>query len=101
MPLYVRENSLLPMGTVTERPDYDYTKDLELHFYLPSADGSTCRDIVDVNGNVVTNVEASRHRDAVKFDGLLADAGWKIILHNGADEITTIMAKGESMQIDL
>lgn len=101
MPLYVRENSLLPMGTVTERPDYDYTKDLEMHFYLPSADGSTCREIVDVNGNVVTNVEASRHGDTVKFDGLLADAGWKIILHNGADEITTIMAKGESMQIDL
>jgi len=101
MPLYIRENSLLPMGTVSERPDYDYAKDLELHYYLPSADGSTCRDIVDVNGNVVASVEASRNGDTIKFKGLLVDAGWKIILHYGADEITTIMAKGESMAVKL
>lgn len=101
MPLYIRENSLLPMGTVSERPDYEYEQDLELHYYLPSADGSTCCEVVDVKGNIVASVEAYRHGDTVKFGGLLADAGWKIVLHNGADEITTIMAKGESMHIDL
>lgn len=101
MPLYIRENSLLPIGTVSERPDYDYAKDLELHYYLPSADGRTCCEIVDVKGYTVASVEASRQGDIVEFDGLLADAGWKIVIHNGANDPENIVAKGESMAVKL
>ncbi|MDD3334780.1 MAG: alpha-xylosidase [Eubacteriales bacterium] len=35
LPLMVRENSAIPMGSVCDRPDYDYWEGLELHVYAP------------------------------------------------------------------
>ncbi|WP_062205394.1 alpha-xylosidase [Demequina salsinemoris] len=38
MPLYVREGAVLPRGTRTDRPDYDFLTEVELEVY-PGADG--------------------------------------------------------------
>lgn len=101
MPLYVRENSLLPIGEIADRPDYDYAQNLELHYYLPAGDGCTDIEIVNMWGNFITTVRASRQGSTVTISGLLADAGWKIIMHNGVDEATITMAKAETMTFEL
>ncbi|MDO4292357.1 MAG: alpha-xylosidase [Eubacteriales bacterium] len=65
LPLYVRENSLLAVGTQRERPDYDYASSCVLHFYEP-AEGETavCR-IPDPAGNIALTVEACCRDGAV------------------------------------
>lgn len=36
LPLLVRENTILPVGAVDNRPDYDFAKEVELRVYEPS-----------------------------------------------------------------
>jgi len=44
LPLYVRENTLLAMGTVDARPDYNYAENLELRLYqLQDGAVASCR----------------------------------------------------------
>ncbi len=58
MPLYVRENSLLPYGAQEDRPDYDYMKDLTIRWYAPVKDVPATRTLVDEKGNVTAVVTA-------------------------------------------
>ena len=59
LPLYVRDNTILPIGAVDSRPDYDYAKDVTFKHYL-SADGEAVCTIPDLNGNDVLTVKARR-----------------------------------------
>lgn len=58
LPLYVRENTLLPVGAVDSRPDYDYGKDLEIRWYAPG-DEADLR-IVDDAGKTAATVHAEK-----------------------------------------
>lgn len=51
LPLMARPNSVIPMGSSEERPDYDYTDGLELHVFKPE-DGQIVVKIPDLKGNV-------------------------------------------------
>ncbi len=65
LPLYVRENTILPVGSRDDRPDYDYTKDLTLGLYA-LADGCRAeREICDMSGAPVLSVTAQRTGDEI------------------------------------
>lgn len=58
LPLYVRENAIIPMGSNRSEPDYDYTDGLTLHVFalkdkaeasIYSADGALALKVVAVN----------------------------------------------------
>jgi alpha-D-xyloside xylohydrolase len=51
LPLMVRPNSVIPMGSDEERPDYDYADGLELHVFEPE-DGEITVAVPDLRGNV-------------------------------------------------
>ena len=52
LPLMVRPGTVLPIGKVADRPDYDYTDDLELHVYqLPEGEARVVR-VPDLQGRV-------------------------------------------------
>ena len=58
LPLYVRENTLLAVGTIDERPDYNYAENMRLRYYVPAEGvGATCR-LVDTKGRTVDVVTA-------------------------------------------
>ena len=59
--VYVREGAVLPLGTVTDRPEYDWATDVEFHAFaavegqrrtvvVPRADGGFARFEVTVEG---------------------------------------------------
>lgn len=50
LPLWVRENAVIPMGAQDARPDYDYLESLTLHWYQPG--DSQCVRIVGTDGHV-------------------------------------------------
>ncbi|MCL2646098.1 MAG: alpha-xylosidase [Phycisphaerales bacterium] len=56
LPLYVRENSILPVGSHDESPVYDYGDGLTLKIYALS--GSARRDIFTADGKHVASVAA-------------------------------------------
>ena len=51
LPLMARPNSVVPMGSCEERPDYDYTDGLELHVFRPE-DGEIVVKVPDTKGNI-------------------------------------------------
>ena len=52
LPLMVRPGTVLPIGKVADRPDYDYTDGLELHVYqLPEGEKRVVR-VPDLQGRV-------------------------------------------------
>ncbi len=68
LPLFVRENTILPVGSCDSRPDYDYAADLTLRLYYLSDGAQVERDICDVHGAVVLRVKAVRAGGAIRVE---------------------------------
>ena len=65
LPVYVRENTILPVGSYAERPEYDYADGLTLRLYQ-FADGAVAeRNVCDTEGNVILTAKASRQGDTI------------------------------------
>ena len=60
LPLYVRENTILPIGSRDDRPDYDYTQDLTVRIVALTDGAEARREIVDMNGEPALTVTAVR-----------------------------------------
>lgn len=81
LPLYVRENTLLALGSVNDRPDYDYREGAALHLY-ELAEGASCScRLVDQKGNTVTVVTADRNGDTITFTADADMDGLTLVLH--------------------
>ena len=79
LPLYVKENTLLPLGTIDNRPDYDYSRNLVLHYYQPREGiPAVCR-IPDTEGNIVLEITAVKENGEVRLSGAPQDLA--LIVH--------------------
>ena len=103
LPLYVRENTLLAVGSVTERPDYDYAASSVLHlFALKDGKEAVCK-IPDIHGQIVETVKAIRsgQKIVVTADGKNReeDAAFALVMHdeNGNMQEISVPAKGEAV----
>lgn len=60
LPLYVRPGTLLPIGSNTDRPDYDYAQDLSVRLYeLAEGQAASC-DIPRLDGSCAARITATR-----------------------------------------
>jgi alpha-D-xyloside xylohydrolase len=96
LPLFVRPNTLLALGTEDQRPDYDYTRQSELHLFELDDGATATVTLRDLSGTAVTHVSVARRggtlrirRDGVKGSLPLVLRQW----NNLAD------AGGLSMQV--
>lgn len=64
LPLYVRDNTILPIGARSDRPDYDYADGLTLRLYGISEAGAR-RTVVDAKGRELLRVRARRSGDTI------------------------------------
>ncbi|MCR8659504.1 alpha-xylosidase [Paenibacillus endoradicis] len=65
LPLFVRQNTILAIGAVNDRPDYDFANGVELQLHNLQ-DGVTATTAVrDVKGNVSLTVEATRNGNSI------------------------------------
>lgn len=83
LPLYVRSGSIIPMGAVDDKPDYDYADGLELHIFAP-VEGKEMRVTVpDMKGNPALTVRAllQEGKLSIQVEGAGSKA-WKAVLRN-------------------
>jgi alpha-D-xyloside xylohydrolase len=64
LPLYVRENTVLPMGNIDTRPDYDYADNVTLHLFKIQDGASITTMIPDLNGNPAATFTVKRKGSA-------------------------------------
>ncbi|WP_054956925.1 alpha-xylosidase [Paenibacillus dakarensis] len=68
LPLFVRDNSLLALGSVDSRPDYDFATDVQLGLYALE-DGKKAQAAVrNTKGEVELTVYAAREGNRITFE---------------------------------
>ncbi|HIT90924.1 MAG TPA: alpha-xylosidase [Candidatus Merdenecus merdavium] len=82
LPLYVRENTLLPMGAVSNRPDYDYEEDVQLQLYALQDDQEATCEITDLQGNITLEAWARRKGNQITFKCSHLAKGMTFLLRN-------------------
>jgi len=78
LPLFVAENTLLPMGSCETSPEYDYQKGLTLRYYLPVDGASTEIEIPDLTGKTVLTASAIKEGNTVTVE--LSDTAYPVQL---------------------
>ena len=66
LPFYVRENTILVMGSCETRPDYDYNDCPVVRVYHPAENVTICAKIPDIHGNTVNTVYARKEDGNVR-----------------------------------
>jgi alpha-D-xyloside xylohydrolase len=80
LPLMARPGSIIAVGAVDDRPDYDYAQDVTLHvFGLPDAEPVTCQ-VLDTHGNVATVIRFQRRGSRLTIGPEQASGPWRILL---------------------
>ncbi|MDD3417124.1 MAG: alpha-xylosidase [Lachnospiraceae bacterium] len=82
IPLFVRENTILPIGKVEDKTDYEYANELELHIYCLQDGGNAFASIPNTKGEIVYTVNASRKGNKVTVDFSEKREDCVVILHN-------------------
>lgn len=80
MPLLVRPNSIIPVGSNDQQPDYDYADDVTFHIF-ELEDGATASTMVpSTEGNEVMSLRVSRAGSQVSIQSHGASKSWSILL---------------------
>lgn len=88
LPLFVRENTILPMGGSDQTPDYDYGKNLTLRVYELNDKAETL--VCDAKGNDMLRVTAKNENGVLTFtfDGRAENLSILLCGVSGVKEVT-------------
>lgn len=81
LPLFVKPNSILPMGGNEEGPVYDYLNGITLKVFALEDGNSTERPLVDTQGNIRAVIKAARNGNQIKVtaEGLKASLQVEVV----------------------
>lgn len=80
LPLLARENTVIPVGAVDSRPDYEWADDVTFHVFS-FGDGASARAVVpDSHGQPATVLELSRAGNQLTIRPVQAAGNWRVLL---------------------
>lgn len=89
LPLLVRPNSLIPFGSITSRPDYDYAENVRLALYALE-DGALAKALVLTSqGGVALRASARREAKCIAVGVQGAGEPWELLLA-GIDSVASV-----------
>ncbi len=80
LPLLVRPNSVIPIGSHTDKPDYDYSNDVTLQVYQFEDGRQASVELPDLNGTIQTRFDIKRERNVIYLERQGATKAWNILL---------------------
>jgi alpha-D-xyloside xylohydrolase len=89
LPLYVRENTVLARGSVTDIPDYDYTSNVCFHVYNIEDGKEVVTSMYDKEGVQAGAVTISCNGQVLSVIADLGDKPFSLFLH-GIEDINTV-----------
>ena len=89
LPLYVRENTVLARGSVTDIPDYDYTSNVCFHVYNLEDGKEVVTSMYDKEGIQAGALTISRNGQALSVIADIGDKPFSLFLH-GIEGINTV-----------
>jgi alpha-D-xyloside xylohydrolase len=80
LPLLVRPNSVLPIGSRTDRPDYDYSDGVTLQVFQLEDGKQVTVEIPDLKGKIETKFEVQRAGNRIHIRRQGSPKPWKVVL---------------------
>ncbi len=80
LPLFVRENTVLAVGSVDDKPDYDYADGVELRIYELKEGATAQTSIFNTNGEEELVFTAQRENNTVTLKAEGKGKPWKAVL---------------------
>ena len=100
IPLWVKENAIIPVGANADRPDYDYADDVCLHLFN-LRDGADLRvEIPDTQGNIQETFHCTRRGRKVRIRQEGATGAWSVQLR-GPGHPPVMAAKSDEIEFEL
>ena len=78
LPLWVRENTILPLGSIDTRPDYDYADGITLRCYQLTDGVTTTVTVPDTTGAPATVFQVTRTGKQIRVTRTLGDKPWSV-----------------------
>jgi alpha-D-xyloside xylohydrolase len=82
LPLLVRPNTVLPVGSRSDRPDYDFNDGVILKVFQFEDGRQTRVEIPNPTGDIETTFEVQRAGDAIQIRREGPPKAWKILFVN-------------------
>lgn len=96
LPLFVRGNSILPLGAVNDRPDYDFADGVELAVYSLEEGASATAVVRDRQGAVELTATATRSGKVITLQVDGNGKAFKVTLH-GVGAIASVDGAGAAL----
>ncbi|MCA9988457.1 MAG: hypothetical protein KDE59_29325, partial [Anaerolineales bacterium] len=79
LPLWVRNNSIIPVGSQADRPDYDFADNVTFHLFEP-AEGTTQVTVPDLQGRSALTFTVGRTGSTLQIEAAGAVHAWQVLL---------------------
>jgi alpha-D-xyloside xylohydrolase len=80
LPLLVRPNSVIPMGSHTDKPDYDYSDGITLQVYQVEDRKQVSVEIPSLDGKIATRFNIQREGNMIHIQRLGPAKAWNVLL---------------------
>ena len=80
LPLSVRANSIIPIGSHTDKPDYDYSDGVTLQVYQLQDDRQVSVDIPTLQGTIATRFDFKREGNVIHIQRQGLPKPWNVLL---------------------
>lgn len=81
LPLFVRQNSVVAIGSQSDRPDYEYADGVEFHVFEPT-DGAQVTSVYDTKGDVQLTAHVVKASSSMQISVTGATKPWSVVLRN-------------------
>lgn len=81
VPLFVRPNSILAVGSDSSRPDYDYTSDVVFHLYALDDGSEASSSVLSPNQDRKLTVVATKKWDVINVSVVGTRTDWTVCIH--------------------
>lgn len=82
IPMMVRENSIIPVGSENRKPDYDYRENVTLNVYELKDDAAAKCEVLGIEREVELKVEVIKHKHMIIIKSEGNDKAWSLVLKN-------------------
>lgn len=89
LPLLVRPNSVIPMGSRADRPDYDYSDGVTLQLYQVEDGKQVNLEIPTLDGKIETRFDIRRERNVIQIQRQGPTKPWNVLLV-GSDTVESV-----------
>jgi alpha-D-xyloside xylohydrolase len=95
LPLLARPGSLIPMGQVDDRPDYDYADGVTFHLFELAESGVAVADVPTQQGAEDLRLTVRRNEGSLFIEPEGARKDWSLVVHGRHDVPEVENGRGE------